>query len=298
MSCLLIVDDDPEDLQAARAILAALPDIEIETAENGHQAFAVLSRFPADVVITDLHMPELDGLDLLQAVRERYSDLPVIVMTAHGSEETAANALSHGASGYVPKRMLESQLLPIVQKVLAAIAARKDRQRLEKLLEYTETKFVLESECDLTAPIIGYLLEKANRLLLFDENELVRIGLAIDEALNNAIYHGNLEVSSELRERDDGIFHTIASERRNQSPFSGRKVEIICRVSSEEFTCVIRDEGRGFAVEAVPDPLAPENLEKAGGRGLFMIRQFMDEVRHNETANEITMIKRKTSVGR
>jgi CheY-like chemotaxis protein len=293
MNSILIVDDNREDLRSATSLLESLQDVKVVQAESAAEAVDYLSDSPATVVVTDLNMPGMSGLDLLHLVRRQHPDTPVIVMTGHGSEEIAAVALNDGASGYVPKRMLDSQLLPIVTKILDAVDARRDMHRLEEVLDFTETRFVLDNENELATPIVGYIQEKVNRLLPFDENDLVQIGLAIDEALKNAIYHGNLEVGSELREADDGSFHELARQRRSQSPFAGRKVEVICRVSSQEFECVIRDQGNGFRVNDVPDPLAPENLEKASGRGLLLIHQFMDEVRHNEQANEITMIKRR-----
>ena len=67
------------------------------------------------------------------------------------------------------------------------------------------------------------------------------------------------------------------------------------QASCDSATFVISDEGPGFDAAALRDPTDPENLEKAGGRGLLLINAFMDEVRHNDMGNEITMVKRKGS---
>ena len=56
---------------------------------------------------------------------------------------------------------------------------------------------------------------------------------------------------------------------------------------------MVRDEGPGFDPATLPDPTDPSNLERVGGRGLLLIRTFMDEVRHNESGNEITFVKRR-----
>ena len=60
-------------------------------------------------------------------------------------------------------------------------------------------------------------------------------------------------------------------------------------------TITIRDDGPGFDTTSLRDPTDPENLERAGGRGLLLINAFMSEVRHNDKGNEITMIKRRES---
>ena len=299
MSRVLIVDDESSCLERARAQLASMSNLKISVTTSASTALRHVEQHPATLVVTDLHMPEMDGMQLLAAVRAASPLAPVIVMTAHGSEQVAVEALMAGASGYVSKRMLDQQLVPIVQKVLNSVAARNGRQRLEQVLDFTETRFVFGNENELAQSIIGYLQEKASRLLRFSDNELLRIGLALDEAITNAIYHGNLEVGSELRESGrsgSGEYHALADQRRSQPPFDGRKVYVIGRVSSEAFECVVRDEGRGFRVDAVPDPIAEENLERPSGRGLLLIRQFMDEVRHNDIANEITMVKRAGNV--
>ena len=71
-----------------------------------------------------------------------------------------------------------------------------------------------------------------------------------------------------------------------------RRVHIHARESHHEAVYVIRDEGPGFSPDALPDPTEPVNLDKVIGRGLLLIRTFMDEVSHNKAGNEITMIKR------
>ena len=64
-------------------------------------------------------------------------------------------------------------------------------------------------------------------------------------------------------------------------------------ISPEEVRYTIRDEGPGFDPGTIPDPTDPANIVKASGRGLLLINTFMDEVSHNETGNEITLIKKR-----
>jgi C4-dicarboxylate-specific signal transduction histidine kinase len=108
----------------------------------------------------------------------------------------------------------------------------------------------------------------------------------------NAMHHGNLELSSDLRQGDERAYHQMAAERVKQSPFCDRRVHVVAKDTPEGSTYIVRDEGPGFDPRQLPDPLDPANLEKVSGRGLLLIRAFMDEVRHNVKGNEITMIKR------
>ena len=146
---------------------------------------------------------------------------------------------------------------------------------------------------DVILPLVPY----RRALLQFEicgELDLVRVGTALHEALVNAREHGNLELSSTLREQDDGSYHKLVKQRSEELPFRERAVHVQAHFTREQATISIRDEGPGFDPADLPDPTDPENLARASGRGLFLIRTFMDHVTFNERGNEITMIKRRT----
>ena len=87
----------------------------------------------------------------------------------------------------------------------------------------------------------------------FDEDDLLKIGMAVRESMVNAVVHGN---------------------RYN----ANKKVRFSVVKNEARFTVRIADEGEGFDFEHLPDPLAPENLLRSSGRGIFLIRSFMDEL--------------------
>jgi serine/threonine-protein kinase RsbW len=105
------------------------------------------------------------------------------------------------------------------------------------------------------------------------EEDLMKIGLAVRESMVNAVMHGN-RYSTE------------------------KKVRFQATSTTERFMVVIADEGAGFVFESLPDPLAPENLMRTSGRGIFLIRSFMDDfqMRHLESGGtEVTLIKNLVS---
>ncbi len=106
------------------------------------------------------------------------------------------------------------------------------------------------------------------------------------------MHHGNLELSSALREGDEKQYHQLTAQRKTAKPYADRRVHVSAKDTPEGSTYVIRDEGPGFDPSKLPDPLDPENMDKISGRGLLLIRTFMDEVKHNTKGNEITMVKR------
>jgi anti-sigma regulatory factor (Ser/Thr protein kinase) len=126
----------------------------------------------------------------------------------------------------------------------------------------------------------------------FEEQQLTRVGVALEEALSNAMIHGNLEISSDLRTRDDGAYEEAIRTRQTAPEYRDRRIHVRCRFTPAVARFEIADQGPGFDVSRVPDPNDPANFLKPSGRGLLLIRSFMDEVFHNPTGNHITLIKR------
>ena len=120
---ILVVDDK---LVMAEMLADALADRGYETraVASGSEALAEIRRGPLDLVVTDLRMPGLDGLALIDAARASGSDVPVIVMTAYGAVDSAAEALRRGAYHYVTKPFKVEDLLVHVERALATRAVR------------------------------------------------------------------------------------------------------------------------------------------------------------------------------
>jgi CheY-like chemotaxis protein/anti-sigma regulatory factor (Ser/Thr protein kinase) len=301
MPSVLVVDDSAVDRHLAGNLLekrTGLTALEKRTgltavyAANGREALDAIQKKTPDLVLTDLLMPDMNGLELTEEIKRKYPLVPVILMTAHGSEDIAIQALQKGAASYVPKRNLAQDLVETVENVLEVARADRYQQRLLECLTQTESHFVLDNDSSLIPPLIGHLQANLTRMKLTDENGLIRVAVALREALVNAIQHGNLEVGSQVREQDEKLYHALVEERRQQEPYQDRRVHVIAKESRAEAVYIIRDEGPGFDPTQLPDPTDPANLEKVSGRGLLLIRTFMDEVEHNAQGNEITMVKR------
>ena len=291
---VLVVDDSAMDRHLAGAIVGKQPGWQASFAENGVDALASLERRLPDVVLTDLLMPEMDGLQLVQAIRAKYPLVPVILMTAHGSEDIAIQALQKGAASYVPKKSLARDLAETLEQVLSASQVKKQERRILDRLARAESRFVIENDTTLIPALVGHVEEDLSRLKLCEPSGLVLLGVALHEALTNAILHGNLELGSELRETDEKAYYRLAAERRVQPPYSDRRVYLSAALTRDEAVFVVRDEGQGFDPALLPDPTDPANLGKVSGRGLLLIQTFMDRVEHNEKGNVITMTKRTT----
>jgi anti-sigma regulatory factor (Ser/Thr protein kinase) len=156
-----------------------------------------------------------------------------------------------------------------------------------------ELRLSLPSNRRVIVPVIELLRGVAEAVGVLSEKEQMPMSIALEEALNNAVVHGNLEVSSELRDREDDSFENMIEIRLHRKPYRERRVDVTAKFSDSEVRVTICDEGPGFDVSAVPDPTTEENICLNHGRGLFLMRSFMDEVQHNATGNQVTLVKRK-----
>lgn len=295
MPTVLVVDDSATDRRMATLLLEKNPHIHVISAVDGEDALEQIESHLPDLVVTDLMMPRLNGLQLVEAIRQDYPLLPVILMTAAGSEEIACEALQKGAASYVPKKALGTELGEVAERVLANSREERSQSRLLNRLQYLEFRFEIETELSLLLALAAHLRQSVMQHRICSPSDAVRVGIALEEALTNAYYHGNLEVSSELREKDYRLYYDTAQQRTTEEPYCRRRIQAHSKITpfAAEFT--ITDDGPGFDRSALPDPTDPKNLERPSGRGLLLMQTFMDEVRFNDAGNQVTLVKRRSA---
>jgi len=298
MATILVVDDSHSDRCLVGEYLKEDSTIEVSCAATGEEALQRMSESVPDLVLTDLRMPGMDGLELVAQIKNRYPFVPIVLMTSQGNEEIAVTALERGAASYVPKARLADDLLPTVHDLLEVSHWKRSRTRLMRELLQSGYEFELSNDRTLIPPLVGYLQECVAELGICDDSQKMRVGVALEEALANAYYHGNLEVDSELREQNGEAYEQLVAQRAATPPYRDRKIRVKATFSRDEAVFVLRDEGPGFDPENLPDPTDPANLEKASGRGVLLMRTFMDEVSFNERGNEVTMKKRRAAPAR
>ncbi|HSF32754.1 MAG TPA: ATP-binding protein [Candidatus Tectomicrobia bacterium] len=160
---ILVVDDEPGPRAALLEILH--PKYRVMMAENGPDALQLLNTSPADLVMLDLKMPGMSGIDVLKAIKEADANIEAIMMTAYASLETIRGAMAYGASAYLIKPFGEDEVEEAVTKALARRAGRTGGQQ--------EVRALLAQLLTLTQPAadvmavepIGIVLSQVQRLL-------------------------------------------------------------------------------------------------------------------------------------
>jgi CheY-like chemotaxis protein len=292
---VLVVDDALTDRALVAGLIAKRLPCTILEAPDGRQALTLIEARRPDIVVTDLHMPEMNGLELVTAVKANFPEIPVLLMTAQGSEDIAVQALQHGAASYVPKRRLADDLVRTIERVLATARDERQGALLMHYLTESDSTFVLSNDVELFQLLVRHLLNVLRCIPLGDETERLRVGIALEEAIVNAYYHGNLEIAANGapdRKRNE----ELARQRCALAPYGDRHISVRARITRSEATFVIRDEGPGFDTARFQPTPGFAHADQGYGRGIMLMRSIMDKVTYNAAGNEVTLVKRGVSL--
>lgn len=294
MPTVLVVDDSATDQRLAGGLIERSNKWEVLYATDGKDALVKLELMSCDVVVTDLVMPNMNGRELVETMQQRFPNTPVILMTSKGNEQIAVRALELGAASYVPKKRLAQDLVETVESVSQKSHEGLTHEKLMHRMTYHEVEFTIENDATLIPPLVDYLQHTLEFMKICSRAMSQNVGTAIEEALLNAIFHGNLEVGSDLRELDRDRYNQLAAERGQLPPYNDRHVYVASRITPQEANIVIHDDGHGFDTTTVTEAVGKTNFDQSRGKGLMLMLTFLDEVQYNDCGNTVTLVKRKS----
>ena len=255
----ILIVDDHDDLATLLTQEFTKSGHRVKILENRGSAVELLERKEFDVVITDL-----DGEYL--CAPENGTDTHCLPDAPEDPQRSSVKAFKICISNYDKDKFTEDDLKFFVETTLDNKAKCVDKKELIQEL-HEKIEFEVPSVISLMHSILDYLMKRVEKVGVINP-ETSNLFVALDEAFVNAVKHGNKFDANKL-------------------------VRITADVSPEEARFTIEDEGDGFNVAEIPDPLDPQNLFKASGRGVLFIYNIMDEVKYNERGNRLTMVKRK-----
>ena len=135
---ILIVDDEPDMLKLLSMIIREKTSYEVTTTNNPVEALDLAQKNPFDLVITDLKMPGLDGIELLDAVKQVDTDMPIIIITAYSSVEAAAEAIQKGGFDFITKPFRKEQILFTIDKAMKWLKVQRENKSLKAQINKSE----------------------------------------------------------------------------------------------------------------------------------------------------------------
>jgi DNA-binding response OmpR family regulator len=291
---ILLVDDEP----LVREELGGFLEDEgyrVLRAADGEEGLDAFRAYRPDMVITDARMPRREGLDLARAILEEVPNVPITMITGHGSEAMAISALRLGISDFIKKPVQIADLLAALDRMESAARSAKERIDLGgalpagvRLVRHT-TQYVLGNDVAEIPSFVKVLVSEVAADI--DARRRDGLQLALREILLNAVEHGNLEVSYEEKTQatEAGTLDRLLSERRRDPRLADRKVTVDATRTPREIEVQISDEGSGFDWRGIPDPTDPANLLLGHGRGVLLAHLSVDRLSFSETGNRVTL---------
>lgn len=287
----ILIADDQDSLRKLLVKYMLKAGFEPIEAENGKRAIELYRLMRPSVVLSDIMMPEMDGLTLLKEIKKIDKQASVILMTGYGSEEVLIESLRNGAANYFKKPFNFQEVTEVIKHILKYRADLDSAQYYSPFLTEEKKNFVFTTEEADIFPIINQITINLARLV--PTAEILNLKIGMEEILKNAIEHGNLNISAEEKNQaiEQGVFGKLINSRLQQNSNGHKKIYITAKLDRESFTVTIRDQGEGFDWKSLPLPTA-ESLFSFSGRGILLTRIYFDEVFYNDRGNEVTLVKR------
>jgi anti-sigma regulatory factor (Ser/Thr protein kinase) len=282
MASLLVIEEPDLDAVMLNGRTAP-PGFDWLRVPDASSALTQLERQPYALVLAGPRVASNGSADFLTLVRQQYPRLPVVVLTGE-SDATARDALRTGIAGCLPKQNISTDLARTLKILLNPTASHHDGTRV---------CYTLDNSPDLLPLVVGHMRSLIQDWPFTDPHELDRVSVALSEALDNALYHGNLELDSVLRQGDGCAWRQENQRRRTVSPYRDRRIRFHANVALDAATFTVSDEGVGFDPSLPSDCTDSDNLELCSGRGLMLMRMYMDQVIFNASGNEVTLMKRR-----
>ncbi len=291
MSRILVINDQREVGHRITKMLNQSIDWQAEYSAHVDDGIERLQVEDYGLVVLDLQLADVDGRQPLRRIIETDPLRPVLLTGTDGRVDQLVGALQTGAAGFVHTAKLDTELLDNINRVMGAAHRNQIHARLLDCMTTSTTTFCIDNDPLLLPTLLTRFQASVTLFGVCEPKQRTRIGIALEEALSNALYHGNLEVSSKLREESLEDYYELAGERRFAEPYASRRITIVETLTHEFARFVIRDDGPGFDTARLDCEIDENDLEAVSGRGLVMMKAFMDEVTYNDRGNEVTLTK-------
>lgn len=266
-----------------------VPDFETAMPEVDRERF--------DVIIVDLTAARNDEIHLLLRSRQRPVDAEVIGLLSR-DEEMLGEAIRSGINDFLLAPVRPDEFMARLRMALARLRSTRSYRRASGYLTTNSLTMHLPTDRQLIIPVADMLTRDLHPRGQATEEQAFHIRLTLSEVLTNAMEHGSLEISLEEKivALEDGTFEELFAQRMARPDLAGRVVSVSMDLSPSEVRYIIGDEGPGFNVEKVMDRLSEPRPELPCGRGLYLIKHFMDGFRYSRGGRRVELIKQLTPV--
>jgi anti-sigma regulatory factor (Ser/Thr protein kinase) len=288
MSPLLVVGNSEQEATNLQRILkqAGFESLSV----TGGFAAAVQSDKNPSLILCDCSTQHHDTGLGVESLQRQFPEVPILVLTDSRNDLPTKKAIEAGVDGCLTRDRVESGMKQTVLTILDPVRA-KNLDGESQVRDAGSVCYTIDNNPELLPLIVNEIRRRISEWPFRDPIELVRVTVALSESLDNALYHGNLELSSDLRQGDGREWREESLRRRQIVPYCERRIHVQGCIDHKAARFTISDEGPGFDLHGQRDCTDASNLERCSGRGLLLMRMYMDEVSFNSTGNSVTLVK-------
>jgi len=292
----IMVIDDEKSIRDLLKIALTEEGYEVTESRDGKEGLEKFSQIKPDIVLTDVNMPKISGIDVSKRIKEISEDTDVIIMTGYGTEELVIEALRNGASNYIKKPINFKELFSILDSIILKKETWKRHEISKDVVVYEEKKIFLDNDMSKVWGVVNQVLFNLPSSL---ESKLIEgLKLGLYEIIVNAIEHGNLGITYEQKKEalQKNTYSSLVKQRIEQANKQGKKVFIISNLEPERMVIEIQDQGKGFNINELPGAQDPEALLSANGRGILLASLYFDSIDYIEPGNRVLLQKNFKSI--
>jgi DNA-binding response OmpR family regulator len=296
---ILIVDDEQIIRNVLKRKLEQSTSYNVFTADDGEPALEIFRKENIDLVISDLLMVRMNGIELLRNLKQIDHKVPVIIITGYGTLDDAIEAIKLGAEDFIKKPFDISEVIATIEKTFKKQEEEADQRAIIKHIAKEDVELEIPTDFEFLNKVINYIFSHLKARWLVGSEDLHDVKVCLYEALYNALEHGSLEISEDekvtILEQGQQAYKEFLLARLQDERYKDKKIHVALWISPTDMRVSIRDEGPGFDATKRINNMNTEELFKSSGRGLLLINSLMDEVGFNDTGNQITMLKLRSS---
>ncbi len=281
-----------------RRLLGAIAEgqgLQVREVADGATAVRAAEAEVPDVILLDMELPDADGLRILSQLHSEHPDVPVVVLAHPSDADRIEAALDLGAVNFVCKPVKPREIVFVIDRIRRALRAEAGLTEVLEVIVDRTTRLEVPCDLGLIPRVVSLLGRELQHHYPGFRVPTSDVKLALYEALANAMEHGSLEIDFEGKAEamiDPGGLQELVRRRQEDPRFRGRKVHVDVHYGAERVEYVVRDDGPGFDPRRFVRREALTDVQALHGRGLALIRHYMNDVRWNDAGNEIRMARR------
>ncbi|NCN08625.1 MAG: response regulator [Leptospira sp.] len=291
---ILFVDDEPSIRELFE--ISFSDDYELVLADNGQSAYEICMDQKIDLIITDISLPKLSGVEFIRKLKDSQKFIPFIIITGNSNIDLAIDTFRMGAVDFFLKPFRIDNLREVIEKAKMVHVDKRAHVPSDDFVHETENSlYLLNPKIREINQYVSYIAGRLDALPNVGNEDLIAIKVSLYELISNAIEHGTAGIDysqkKEFLEHSGDYFNLVD----NKCLETKKKIRVTTFYKNKSIEIEVEDEGLGFDLKNIPDPIKNPSYNLYSGRGIFLTKLNVDDIKYNDIGNIVRITRLLTS---